>query len=112
MEVLKNDQIYLKIVTQVFLGSLITDYRERSLFYCIQVDGILATARCKLMRAAKLNSLDVKLGLCVKLVHALEVTTESFFRYSKYSCNFEYEFVNSIEIQLLWFIRTQFYIDF
>ena len=29
----------------------------------------------------------------------------------KYSWNFEYEWVNSIEIQLLWFIRIQYNFD-
>ena len=35
-----------------------------------------------------------------------------FFTTHRYSCNFEYEGVNSIKIQLLWLIRTPSNIDF
>ena len=34
-----------------------------------------------------------------------------FFVTHKYSCNLECKYVNSIEMQLLWFIRTQLNID-
>ena len=33
------------------------------------------------------------------------------FATRKYSWNFEFDWDNSIEIQVLWFIRTQFNID-
>ena len=35
-----------------------------------------------------------------------EVSNESFFATLKYLCNFEYEWVNGIEMQLFWLIRT------